>query len=160
MVSRLRFLRNRISERLWVKPLLMCLLSIAASFIARVADHIDISRLVPDITSQSVNTLLSVMASSMLVIATFSVASMVSAYASASSTATPRSFYLVIADDASQNALSVFIGAFIFSIVALIAVENSYYDKSGRFTLFVLTLAIFAIVITTFARWVDRVARL
>jgi len=160
MVSRLRFLRNRISERLWVKPLLMCLLSIAASFIARVADHIDISLLVPDITSQSVNTLLSVMASSMLVIATFSVASMVSAYASASSTATPRSFYLVIADDASQNALSVFIGAFIFSIVALIAVENSYYDKSGRFTLFVLTLAIFAIVITTFARWVDRVARL
>lgn len=160
MVSRLRFLGNRISERLWVKPLAMCLLSIAAAFMARAADYTDLGRFVPDITSQSVNTLLSVMASSMLVIATFSVASMVSAYASASNTATPRSFYLVIADDASQNALSAFIGAFIFSIVALIAVENSYYDKGGRFTLFVVTLAIFALVIATFVRWVDRVARL
>jgi uncharacterized membrane protein len=138
----------------------MCLLSIAAAFVARTADYTDLDRFVPDITSQSVNTLLSIIASSMLVIATFSVASMVSAYASASSTATPRSFNLVIADDASQNALSAFIGAFIFSIVALIAVENSYYDKVGRFTLFVLTLTIFAMVIATFVRWVDRVARI
>ena len=160
MVSRLRFLRNRIKERLWVKPLAMCLLSIAAVFIARTADYTDLGKFAPDITSQSVNTLLSVIASSMLIIATFSVASMVSAYASASSKATPRSFCLVIADDASQNALSAFIGAFIFSIVALIAVENSYYDKGGRFTLFVLTLTIFAMVIATFVRWVDRVARL
>jgi len=160
MVSRLRFLRNRIKERLWVKPLAMCLLSIAAALIAHAADYTDLGRFVPDITQQSVNTLLSVIASSMLVIATFSVTSMVSAYASASSTATPRSFNLVITDDVSQNALSAFIGAFIFSIVALIAVENSYYDKGGRFTLFVLTLTVFAVVIATFVRWVDRVARL
>jgi uncharacterized membrane protein len=160
MTGRLNFLLNRINERLWVKPLAMCLLSIAAAFVARTADYTDLGRFVPDIATKSVNTLLSIIASSMLVIATFSVSSMVSAYASASSTATPRSFCLVIADDVSQNALSAFIGAFIFSIVALIAIENSYYDKAGRFTLFVMTLTIFAIVIVTFVRWVDRVARL
>jgi uncharacterized membrane protein len=160
LAGRLRFLLNRISERLWVKPLAMCLLSIAAAFAARTADHTGLGGLLPDITSRSINTLLSVIASSMLVIATFAVASMISAYASASTTATPRSFRLVVADDISQNALSAFIGAFIFSIVALIAVENSYYDKAGRFVLFVLTLMIFAIVIVTFVRWVDRVARL
>mgnify|MGYP001828831789 CR=1 FL=1 len=158
--DRLRFLLNRISERLWVKPLAMCLLSIAAALVARTADHTGLGGLLPDITSRSINTLLSVIASSMLVIATFAVASMISAYASASSTATPRSFTLVIADDISQNALSAFIGAFIFSIVALIAIENSYYDKAGRFILFVMTLTIFTIVIITFVRWVDRVARL
>ena len=96
----------------------------------------------------------------MLMIATFAVASMVSAYASASNTATPRSFSLVISDDVSQNALSTFIGAFIFSIVALIALKNSYYDKAGRFALFVLTLMILAMVIITFVSWVDRIARL
>ncbi len=96
----------------------------------------------------------------MLVIATFAVASMVSAYASASSIATPRTFALVIADDVSQNALSTFIGAFIFSIVALIAVKNGYYGKAGHFALFVLTLFVFAAVIFTFVRWVDRIARL
>jgi uncharacterized membrane protein len=66
----------------------------------------------------------------------------------------------VVADDISQNALSVFIGAFIFSIVALVALLNGFYDRAGRFTLFVLTLLVFAIVILTFVRWVDRIARL
>jgi uncharacterized membrane protein len=96
----------------------------------------------------------------MLVIATFSVASMVSAYASASSNATPRSFTLVVADDASQNALSTFVGSFIFSIVALTAVKNEYFKTAGLFILFVLTVLVFAMVIIMFVRWVDRIARL
>ncbi len=96
----------------------------------------------------------------MLVIATFSVASMVSAYASASSSATPRAFSLVLADDVSQNALSTFIGAFIFSIVSLIALENGFYDVAGRFALFSLTILVFAVVIATFVKWVDQIARL
>lgn len=111
-------------------------------------------------TEDSIETLLSVMAAGMLVVATFAVASMVSAYASASSAATPRSFPLVIGDDVSQNALSAFIGAFIFSIVALTAVKNDYFGNAGRFILFVMTGTVFAIVIVTFVYWVDRIARL
>lgn len=160
MGDRLRFLLNRINERLWVRPLFICMLSIAGVFLAKAADDTSISRFIPKITPDSIETLLSILSSSMLVIATFTVASMVSAYASASSNATPRSFALVIADDVSQNALSTFIGAFIFSIVALIAFMNGYYDKAGRFALFALTLMVFVMVIITFVRWVDRIARL
>ena len=160
MNDRLRFFWNRIGERLWVRPLILCVLAIAGAFIAKSADYAELGPFVPDITVESVKTLLTVISASMLVIATFSVSSMVSAYASAGSTATPRSFSLVIADDVSQNALSAFIGAFIFSIISLIVVENNYYGKAGRFTLFVLTLVVFAIVIVTFVKWVDRVARL
>ncbi len=160
MGDRLGFLLNRISERLWVKPLAMCVLSIAGAFLAKMADIAEIGQFVLEITPDSIETLLTIISASMLVIATFAVASMVSAYASASSTATPRSFPLVISDDVSQNALSTFIGAFIFSIVALIALQNGYYEKAGRFTLFVLTLMVFIIVIITFVHWVDRIARL
>jgi len=160
MGDRLRFLLNRISERLWVRPLAMSVLSTAAVFLAKTVDDTGIGRLVPAITQDSIETLLAIIASSMLVIATFAVASMVSAYASASNTATPRSFSLVISDDVSQNALSTFIGAFIFSIVALIALKNGYYDKAARFVLFALTLMILAMVIVTFVSWVDRIARL
>ena len=62
----------------------------------------------------------------MLVIATFAVGSTVQAYASASKAATPHSFSLVVADDASQNTLSTFIRVFIFSIVAIIPLKNNY----------------------------------
>ena len=160
MRDRLRFFLNRLGERLWVKPLFMCVLSVAGAFLAKSADYTMLGQYLPDVTAESVDTLLTIISSSMLVIATFAVASMVSAYASASSTATPRSLPLVIADDVSQNALSAFIGAFIFSIVSIIALQNSFYDKAGRFTLFALTIVVFAIVILTFVRWVDRVARL
>jgi uncharacterized membrane protein len=160
MIDRLRFLYNRIRERLWVRPLAMVIFSIALVFVARLADSIPLPNYVPDISVETIDSLLTIMASSMLVIATFSVASMVSAYASASNTATPRSFALVLADDVSQNALSTFIGAFIFSIVALTASKNSIYDLGGRFALFCMTLIFFLIVILTFVRWVDRIARL
>ncbi|MCK9505421.1 MAG: DUF2254 domain-containing protein [Porticoccaceae bacterium] len=158
--DRLRFLLSRLRERLWVRPLVVCLLSVGAAFVAKIADETGLAQFVPEIAQGSIETLLSVMASSMLVVATFSVASMVSAYASASSTATPRSFGLVVADDVSQNALSTFIGAFIFSIVALTAVKNAYFGKAGLFILFILTATVFGIVIITFVRWVDRIARL
>ncbi|MDO9321773.1 MAG: DUF2254 domain-containing protein [Pseudomonas sp.] len=158
--DRARVFLNRYRDRLWVKPLAVCLLSIAMVFAAKLADGTTLAQVVPVITADSIETLLSIMAASMLVIATFSVASMVSAYASASSTATPRSFTLVVADDASQNALSTFVGAFIFSIVALTAAKNSYFETAGLFILFVLTLTVFGVVIITFVRWVDRIARL
>tara|TARA_R110001606_G_scaffold361754_7_gene515388 strand:+ start:309090 stop:310352 length:1263 start_codon:yes stop_codon:yes gene_type:complete len=159
-VDRLRFLINRLRDRLWVRPLVVCLLSIGAAFVAKLADGTSLAKFVPVISPDSIETLLSIMASSMLVIATFSVGAMVSAFASASSTATPRSFSLVAADNVSQNALSTFVGAFIFSVVALTAFENAYFDKAGIFILFVLTMTVFGIVIVTFVRWVDSIARL
>lgn len=160
MKDKLRFYANRIREHLWFRPALMCIVVISAVFLARTADYLNPAEYLPDISFETLEKLLTVISGSMLVIATFAVGSMVNAYASASNTATPRSFALVIADDVSQNALSAFIGAFIFSIVGLIAVENSYYGRGGRFALFVLILLVFVIVILTFVRWVDRIARL
>ncbi len=156
----LRFLVNRFRERLWVKPLAVCLLSIGAVFVSKLADDSSMADFVPEVTEDSIETLLSIMAASMMVIATFSVASMVSAYASASSTATPRSFNVVVTDDASQNALSTFVGAFIFSIVGITAVKNNYFGSAALFILFSLSIFVFALVIFTFVRWVDRIARL
>jgi uncharacterized membrane protein len=160
MNGRLGFLLSRLRERLWVRPLVFCILSVAGVFVARLADKMAIDAFVPEVDPDSIETLLSIMAASMLVIATFAVASMVSAYASASGTATPRSFPLVLSDDVSQNALSVFIGAFIFSIVALVTLKNGYFARAGNFALFAITLGVFAWVVLTFVRWVDKIARL
>lgn len=160
MIDRLRFYLNRLRERLWVKPLGSCLLSIAAAFLASMADNLHIPSGVPEISAESIETLLGIMSASMLVISVFAVNSMLSAYASASSTATPRSFAVIVADDVSQNALSTFIGAFIFSIVALVALMNGYYGQAGLFVLFILTIFVFSVVILRFVRWVDGIARL
>lgn len=160
MIERIKFFFSRLREQLWIKPLLMCLISVAAVFVARVADFLQVGEFAPSVSQDTTETLLEILASSMLVIATFAVGSMVASYASASRTATPRSFPLVISDDVSQNAFSGFIGAFIFSIVALVALKSGYYEKAGHFVLFCATLLVFAVVILIFLRWVDCIARL
>jgi len=161
MWDNLSFVIKRLRERLWVKPLIVCVLSIGTVFLANLMDMAELGHLLPEITKESAETLLKIMASSMLMMATFAVASMVAAYASASSTATPRSFPLIIADDVSQNALSVFIGAFIYSVVALVALMNGLYGgRTSQFILFSLTIVVLAVIIITFIWWVDNIARL
>ncbi len=157
----LGFVIKRLHERLWIKPLIVCVLSIGAVFLANLMDLTELGRFLPEISKESTKTLLKIMASSMLMMATFAVASMVAAYASASRSATPRSFPLVVGDDLSQNALSVFIGAFIYSVVALVALMNGLYGgRTSQFILFSLTIVVLAAVIITFIRWVDNIARL
>jgi uncharacterized membrane protein len=160
MIDHLKFLMSRLRKRLWLRPLAMCVLSVGLASLAKAADYGNIGHFVPSVSAETIETLLKIIAASMLIIATFAVGSMVSSYASASDTATPRSFPLVISDDVSQNALSSFIGSFIFSIVSLIALLNGFYGSGGRFALFCLTLFAFAAVILTFMRWVDRISRL
>lgn len=160
MLSTLQFIRNRLAEALWVRPLIMCIVSIVGTATAYLLGQWVDSQYVPDISRESLQILLGVLSSGMLAIAVFAVGAMVSAYSSASKTATPRTFPLIIADDVSQNALSTFIGAFLFSVVAVLALMNGFYSGSGRFFLLVMTLIVFWVVIMTFIRWVDRIARL
>lgn len=160
MPDRLAFLFHRLHERLWVKPLIACILSVAGVALAHFADSIPIDWDVPEIAQGSVVDLQKIIAASMLGVATFAVASMVAAYASTGQSATARAFPLVVADDVSQNALSIFVGAFIFAIVGLGATTNDYFGEAGRFTLFVLTMLTLAIVVLVFVRWVDSIARL
>jgi uncharacterized membrane protein len=160
MNEKVLFTMNRIKEKLWFRPLIFCVLSILGALIAKVADSTRLHELVPKINTESLETLLGTISASMLVISIFAVGSMVSAFSAASSTATPRSFKLIIGDDVSRNALSVFIGSFIYSIVATVALKNGYYGIAGNFTLFIFTLLFFALVILTFLRWVERISRL
>ena len=160
MKKNIVFFFKELKEKLWFRPLISCLLSIAAALLAHMADNSFITKIAPSMEKSSVEDLLSTIASSMLVIAIFAVGAMLSAFSAASGTATPRSFKLIVADDVSQNALSVFIGSFIYSVVASIALKNGFYGEAGYFTLFILTIIVFAIVIITFLRWVERISKL
>jgi uncharacterized membrane protein len=161
MWDHMSFVIERLRERLWIRPLIVGVLSIGAVFLANLMHVAELSPYLPEISKESTVALLKIMASSMLIMATFAVAAMVAAYASAGSSATPRSFSLIVGDDVSQNALSAFIGAFIYSVVALVALMNGFYGgRAGHFILFALTMAVLAVVVLTFIRWVDNIARL
>tara|TARA_R110002124_G_scaffold56548_12_gene159405 strand:- start:1683 stop:2987 length:1305 start_codon:yes stop_codon:yes gene_type:complete len=158
--SRFFFALKTLRERLWVRPLTYVLMAVGLIFLAQSADRLPEHIPLPDISADTIEKLLTVISASMLGVATFAVASMVSAYAAAGRSATPRAFSLVIADQVSQTALSSFIGAFIYSIVGIVAIRVGLYETAGRFTIFITTLGIFSWVVLTFVRWVDNIARL
>lgn len=153
LVQNVRQLRTR----RWAKPLIDCLVALAAAFVARAADGWPNEQRFPEIAPNTIQTLLIIIASTTAVIATFAVGSMLSSYTSTSGS---RAFGLVLADGVSRAALSRVIGAFIVSVVWIVALKTGHYERGGLFILFVLTLAIFGWVVLTLVRWVVDVARL
>lgn len=160
MGSELFFRLLKLRERLWVQPVVYCLGAILAIWLATLGNALDRPEVLDAVDADMLEMLLRIISTSMLAVATFAVGSLVSAYASASSQGTPRSFQILVADDSSQNALSSFIGAFIFSVVALIALRLNLFVNAGLIVLFFLTLAIFLWVVLTFVGWTDNIARL
>lgn len=160
MRSRFQFLFKRLGEKLWLRPLEFCPLAVLATIAAAGADNLGSLGLVPKVEHETIEKLLSTIAASMLGVATFAVASMVTAYASVSSTATPRAFSLAVSDDVSKTALSTFVAAFIFSVIALIAIKSEIYGRTGLFLVFVMTIAVLGWVVFSFVRWADQIARL
>lgn len=84
-----------------------------------------------NIVAEAVDSILQIIANSMLAITVFSLSTMVAAYAKASAGATPRATELLLQDNTAQNALSTFIGAFLYSLVGIIALYMGVYGESG-----------------------------
>ncbi len=104
--------------------------------------------------------ILTIVASSMLVVVTFSLGIMMQAFAAAAQVASPRATAVLIDDPVSQNVPSTFLGAFVFGMVALFAHSVSYYGKGGEAVLMLASAVIVAVVTATFFGWLDHLANL
>ncbi|MGY6551693.1 MAG: DUF2254 domain-containing protein [Erythrobacter sp.] len=105
---------------------------------------------------EAVEDILKILTSSMLAVTTFSLSVAVSAFAAASSSATPRATALLQEDPTTQNVLATFLGAFLFGLLGLIGLKAQLYDGSGRVILFIATVAVVALVVIALIRWIDH----
>ncbi|OSI36663.1 DUF2254 domain-containing protein [Neisseria dumasiana] len=148
------------SNRLWVTPALWALVAVLFAFGARLATIWLPANLLPQISLSTLESLLEVIASSMLAVSTFSLSIMVSAFSSAANGATPRATELVMSDDNTRTAIASFISAFIYAIIAKTALGMEFYGQNGRFVLFVSTVLVLAYLIVTLIRWVHTISQL
>lgn len=147
-------------NKLWVLPALnsaaAVLLALAAAWVPALLPQMQL----PVIAPETLESLLTVIASSMLAVTTFSLSIMVSAFASASSGVTPRATELVMGDEGTRSAIANFLSAFIYALVAQIALGLKIYGDNGRFILFVGTLCVLAWLVLTLLRWVKTLSSL
>ncbi|GHA29400.1 hypothetical protein GCM10007989_26230 [Devosia pacifica] len=122
-----------------------------------------VGRWLPDelpftLSVEAVAGILSILASSLLTVAVFALSTIVSALSAVTQTTTPRAVPLIVSDRRAQTSVSVFIGAFLFSIVGIIGVNAGFYSGGGRLVLFVATLAVVVIVIAALIRWIGQIS--
>lgn len=158
-MSRWRWLLLQYMRELWVRATLIGVLGIAGAGLAALADRIVPAHLVFEISVDAIASLLSIIASSMLAVTTFSLSVMTAAFWTASANITPRATRLLAEDRLTQNVLSVFVGSFLFSIVGLVVLKAGAYSAQGRAVLFTVTVAVLAMIVMSLMRWINHLTR-
>lgn len=159
-MPRWQWLLTNLSRRLWARASLIGALGVLAAMLAVGAERYLPWQLRISVSADAVDSVLNIIASSMLAVTTFSLSVMTSAYGSATSNVTPRATKLLMQDRVTQNALSTFIGSFLFSIVGIVVLKTGAYGDRGRAVLFVTTIAVIVLIVVALLRWIDHLTRL
>lgn len=152
------FALAQLRRQLWLRvaaySVLGLLTALAASaFSPWVPEDLAIS-----IGTDAVDHVQSILASSMLAVATFSLATLVTAYTAIAAQASPRAARLMMSDGRGQGALATFVGAFIFAIVSIFALRTRYYGAQGRVILFFVTVGVLVLVVASLIRWIAQLS--
>uniref|UniRef100_UPI00404958EB DUF2254 domain-containing protein n=1 Tax=Cephaloticoccus sp. TaxID=1985742 RepID=UPI00404958EB len=159
-MSKLKFLLNKLASQLWVRPACYSMAALFWVFLGTVAEYFLQGSWGIDISRETLVNLFSILASTMLTVAIFSVSAIAAAYASVSTTATPRATKIVVRDSGTQTILGAFLATFIYAVVSLTALSAIQFKPSGRLMLFIGFVFLVTWVLLSFLRWVDRVTKL
>ncbi|GGE40907.1 hypothetical protein GCM10007276_17860 [Agaricicola taiwanensis] len=160
MMSRWQWLLRQMVRQIWFRTTLFSVLAVLTALIAIWSKPLIPTDMPAKIGSDAVDNILGIIASSMLAVTTFSLSTMVSAYSAATSNVTPRATKLLIEDSTTQNALATFIGSFLYSLVAIIALATGLYGAEGRVVVFIVTIGVIVVIVVMLLRWINHLSRL
>jgi len=151
-------------DRLWIRISVISVLSLLAIAVARITRPFLPERIADTLGTDSLNDLLTIIASSMLAVVTFSLSVMVSVYRSASGQWTPRVHRLMLEDRTTQNTLATFVGSYIFALASIVLLRTSLFlseddDDDPQVVLFFFTIVILVLIVVSIVRWILHLQR-
>lgn len=159
-MSHLSFYFRQLLNKMWFLPAVFSAVAgltiVVAFYLARWAPE----DLPFTISQEAVQSILEILATSLLTVSVFALSTLVAALSSASDSSTPRAVPLIVGDRAAQTSISVFIGAFLFSILAILGLSAGIYSSAGRMLLFTVTLAVVGLVIWALIRWIAQISNI
>lgn len=158
MISKWRWIIVQLSRQLWVRAVLFALLAVATALMTLFFGDLIPSNLSGKIGAHAVDKILNILASGMLVVTTFSLSVMVSAYSTATSSISPRATRLLMEDSTTQNVLATFVGSFLYSLIGITALNAGIYGEEGRVILFIVTLVVIIIIVVTVLLWIEHLS--
>ncbi|MCL4674835.1 MAG: DUF2254 domain-containing protein [Pararhodobacter sp.] len=149
---------RRLARELWVRVALFAVLAVLSVILAHAAAPLVPPGLAARIGPGAVTPILTILASSMLAVSTFSLATMVSAYRAAAGEATPRVMRLLNADPTVHTVLAIFIGAFVYALTALILFQAGF--DGGAVLVLGVTILVTGAVVVALVRWIANLTEL
>jgi uncharacterized membrane protein len=150
----------RISRMLWVRVTLMACLAVVASMAAMLLDSLIPEVLRERFTPDAVMPILTILASGMLAVSTFSLNVMVTAHNAAAAQATPRAHRILLADTTTQTVLATFIGAFVYALSSIILFKAKLHAPGASVAVLAVTVVVVILVILAMLRWIDHLSDL
>ncbi|MFC0010388.1 DUF2254 domain-containing protein [Devosia nitrariae] len=157
-MSQISFHLHQMVRRMWFLPATFSLLAIVTITVAYGVAKFVPDRMPLEMPSDAIRSILTILASSLLTVAVFALSTMVTALSTASQVTTPRAVPLIVEDRTAQTSISVFIGAFLFAILGIIALSAGIYSQAGRLVLFLVTLGMVVLVTVALIRWIGQIS--
>jgi len=150
----------RFSRKLWLRVALFALLAVLASAAAILLNQHIPNTLKERFTPDAVMPILTILASSMLAVSTFSLNVMVTAHNAAAGQTTPRVHRILLADTTTHTVLATFIGAFVYALSAIILFKSGFYPEGASVLVLGFTVVVVVLVVLALLRWINRLSDL
>lgn len=151
---------KRLSRKLWVRVALMAGLALVTALATMLFEEALPKGLRDRFEPDAAMPVLTILASGMLAVSTFSLNVMVSAFRAAADQATPRAHRILLKDTTTQSVLAVFIGAFVYSLSAILLLKAGLHGQGSVTILMGVTALIVVLVIVSMVRWIDHLSDL
>lgn len=144
------------SRILVVRVLLIAMLAVLAIALGKV-----FSTFIPDgisykVGAEAVDSILQILATSMLTVTTFSLTVMAATHRSVSSLWTPRAHQILLQDTTTHTVLATFVGAYLYALVAIILRETEVFAGEELLVLFGMTILVALLVVVAIIRWISH----
>ncbi|GAA3866284.1 DUF2254 domain-containing protein [Celeribacter arenosi] len=150
----------RYYRKLWVRVVFFAVLAVFVAGLAPFAATLLGSEVSVKVGREAVLPVLNILATSMLAVSTFSLNVMVSAHRAAAENATPRSHRVLLENTTTHSVLSVFIGAFVYSLSSIILYQLGFYPDRAGLIVMGVTIFVAIIVVGAMLRWIDHLSHL
>ncbi len=159
-MTKLSFYFRRLLDTMWFLPAAFSAISLVTIVLAFYTARWAPEELPFSISQDAIQSVLQILATSLLTVSVFALSTLVSALSSAAAATSPRAVPLLIGDRAAQTSISVFIGGFLFSILAILGLSAGIYSSAGRMLLFSVTLCVVAVVVASLIRWIAQISNI
>jgi len=159
-MERIKLIVGRIVGSLWFLPALYAAGAMGVVLAAPLTQFLVPAQVADAIDVEAVRTVLNILSSSLLAVTIFSLTTMATSLKGVSDAASPRARPILIRGGSAQNAIATFLGAFIFSVIGLVALNGGLLGAGGEAVLFALTVIATLMVVIVLIQWIRQLSTL